>query len=347
MLRRIPMPRVDDTYSRNYRAVTGNEQFIRIGSRELAELAHKAQQGDRKAMDRVIVECSFFVKNIAYRMYHSKSRTIDVEDMIQYGMLGLVTSIQKFEYERGLSFLTYANWWVMQSIDRGVMTDHSDIKIPVHVWATLRTLTKQFFNSELHTKKTLAKITYEEFHELVPDESEMTFLLICQHFFKPLISLDKESEGADGEDGEELHNLISSEDFTAIMEESIHQEQIEKILTGLLHILPPKERFIMIRRFGLFDSNNQTLEEIGAILKLTRERIRQLETKALRRIKGYLAQNGNKLPTEQAIATYVAGVKFAKKALTFNKEFLTEKELHLFDDVYNSEIEEENEDDEQ
>lgn len=213
------------------------------------------------------------VRSIAFRYRY---QTLSLSDLIQEGNIGLIKAVERFDYKRGFKFSTYATWWIRQSITRAIADQGRTIRIPVHVHEALNRIlrVRRQLEQRLDHEPSIKEIA----HECEMSENKVARLLSISGEPVPLDT----SAGANGDDA--LTDTIPDDIHPSLLDrldyERLH-ESIRKVLTSL----QPREAYVIALRFGIEDGDEHTLAEVGEIYSLTRERIRQIEYKALRKLR--------------------------------------------------------------
>ncbi|MDD4120162.1 MAG: RNA polymerase sigma factor RpoD [Clostridia bacterium] len=240
---------------------------------EEKDIARRVAEGDTVAKERLIVANLRLVVSIAKRY---TGRGMSFLDLIQEGNLGLMKAVEKFDCEKGFKFSTYATWWIRQAITRSIADQARTIRIPVHMVETINKLTK--VQRSLLQKLGREPSTAEVAAEMGIPESKV---IEIQQVAQEPVSLETP---IGEEDDSHLGDFI--EDTSAISPMEVAEtNMLKEELNKVLDTLNPREAMVLILRYGLRDNKPRTLEEVGKVFNVTRERIRQIEAKALRRLK--------------------------------------------------------------
>lgn len=240
---------------------------------EEIELARRMEQGDEAAKKRLSEANLRLTVSIAKRY---AGRGMQFLDLIQEGNIGLMKAVDKFEYQRGYKFSTYATWWIRQAITRAIADQARTIRIPVHMIETINKLirTSRYLVQELGRDPTPEEIADRMEY---PVDKVKKVLKIA----KEPISL--ETPIGDEEDSS-LGDFIEDKKAVAPAEEVVNTKLSEQI-ASVLADLTPREEQVLRKRFGIGEKSDHTLEEVGKLFNVTRERIRQIEAKALRKLR--------------------------------------------------------------
>lgn len=242
---------------------------------EEKELGRRIAKGDRKARQRMIESNLRLVVSIGKRYIH---RGLSFGDIIEEGNMGLMRAVEKFDYKRGVKFSTYASWWIRQAIERAIINQSKIIRLPVHVVERV--------NAYLSSVEHLIQETNKEPDVLMIAKKmrvSQEKVREIQQLIKRTISLDDPI----GTQGTSLKDLIedTSQVSPALTAEGIKRREV---VMDWLDGVRENEKRVIILRFGLDGGEPRTLEEIGKVFGLTRERVRQIEVSALQRLRGTL-----------------------------------------------------------
>ncbi|MFQ3198167.1 MAG: RNA polymerase nonessential primary-like sigma factor [Paraglaciecola sp.] len=251
-----------------------------LSAEEEVYFSRRALKGDEASRTRMIVSNLRLVVKIARRY---NNRGLALLDLVEEGNLGLIRAVEKFDPERGFRFSTYATWWIRQTIERAIMNQTRTIRLPIHVVKEL--------NVYLRASRELAqKLDHE------PSAEE-----IAEALGKPvqdvtkMLRLNERITSVDTPIGSENDNVlldIIADDKCHDPEEDLQDKKVKYNIVKWLEDLNPKQREVLARRFGLLGYEPSTLEDVGVEIGLTRERVRQIQVEALRRLRDMLGHKG-------------------------------------------------------
>ena len=244
-----------------------------LSAEEEKELAMRMEEGDEEAKKRLAEANLRLVVSIAKRYV---GRGMLFLDLIQEGNLGLIKAVEKFDYRKGYKFSTYATWWIRQAITRAIADQARTIRIPVHMVETINKLIRV-------QRQLLQELGREPYPEEIAEKMNLPVDRVreIQKISQEPVSL----ETPIGEEEDSHLGDFIQDDNVPVPAEAAAETMLKEHINEVLHTLTDREERVLRRRFGIDDQRARTLEEVGKEFNVTRERIRQIEAKALRKLR--------------------------------------------------------------
>ena len=264
--------------------ISSVRRYPLLTQKDEVRLGRLVKQGDVKARNSMITSNLRLVIKVA-RDY--RTRGVPMLDLIEEGNLGLIHAVNKFDPERGFRFSTYATWWIRQGIEHAVMNQSRLVRLPFHVIKDLNQVLK--VKKQLQEKAHGQAVAVKDIaKELDIDEDKVRSMLVVA---EGISISDLNVKNKDSEKNVSLLDMLADEK-TPTLEEQFGNTEIEKLLRSWIDSLNERQKIIVIHRFGINDNDIKTLEEIGEMLHLTRERVRQLQKTVLISLKKFLKNYG-------------------------------------------------------
>lgn len=275
----------DDVVKMHLRDV---KRFPLLSPEEETEVALKAKQGDKDARDRILTSNMRFVIKIAAKY---RNRGLDFEDLISEGYIGLIKALDHFEPSKGWHFISYAVWWIRQNISKAIIDTGHTIRLPVNRDAEVRDINK------LRRKVNMdgAKTEEQELEEVA------SMLGMTKHHVREMMNISREMISLETPLGADTENTVMDTIPSQFLtpEEQYLDLEMKNSISSAMSVLDPKAQKVISLRYGLGGLGEHTLKEAGEKMNLSRERVRQIEKKAMQTL-------GDYIPSETSLREYIA-----------------------------------------